>query len=108
MIDPRAVLLVLATLIGPSLRAPLGPPRDADLNAALRALDAAEANEREQAERWLVEHLDARDDAGLRAGLVAVELGPEASWRLSRALGARSTNLGLIMDLIVGANFASG
>ena len=108
MIDPRAVLLVLATLIGPSWRAPLGPPRDADLNAALRALDAAEANEREQAERWLVEHLDARDDAGLRAGLVAVELGPEASWRLSRALGARSTNLGLIMDLIVGANFASG
>ena len=108
MIDPRAVLLVLATLIGPSWRAPLGPPLVADLNAALRALDSAEANEREQAERWLVEHLDARDDAGLRAGLVAVELGPEASWRLSRALGARSTNLGLIMDLIVGANFASG
>lgn len=104
MLDPRAVLLVLAPLFGPSF----GPSLDADLNAALRALDSAEANEREQAERWLVEHLDSRDDAGLRAGLVAVELGPEASWRLSRALGARSTNLGLIMDLIVGANFASG
>lgn len=99
MFDVRSLVLALA----PAFLAPA-----VDLAPVLRSLDATDAVERARAERWLVEHLLPSDQADLRAGLSAVDLGPEATWRLSRALGSRSSNLGLILDLIVGAGARPG
>ena len=77
-----------------------------DLAPVLASLDAADAGERARAERWLVEHLGPGDLDALRAGLRTEErtaaLGPEARWRLARALGSREANLALILDLVTG------
>lgn len=77
-----------------------------ELRRALDGLVAPAAAERFASERWLVANLDASDASALVDALAAPDakpLGEEATWRLGRALGARSGNLGLALDLLTGA-----
>ena len=73
-----------------------------DLADALTGLDAPSAAERFAAERWLVANLGAVTPEDLVVALGAGDPGPEATWRLGRALGDARGTLGLVLELAAG------